>query len=174
MAGNSINNLLIVFVVVILGVIAAGIIAGQIITNTAQVAASAETIDISSARIAGNNINNTLRFTLTNAPTGWKAQQADCYIKSFVLANSSGTAYTDTTNYILTDSAGTFTLVNGTIFVAQMSNTTIANYNYCGNGYIASSFGRSSLNMVVGFFALLILIIVVAAVVMLVKQYKED
>lgn len=173
MEGDKINQFIALFVVGIMGVIGIGIIAGQIVTNTAQISTTDESVSIASARLAGNNINESKVFTLTNAPTGWELTDSNCQINNFVLTNSSGTTLSG--NYTLTASAGTFTVANNTYMVTGggAGNITLADYSYCGDGYIASSFGRSGLNMVSGFFALFILVIFVGGVYWLIKQYRD-
>ena len=172
MAESNINKLILVFVMGILGVIGIGIVASQILTNTQQAFTTDESISIAAARVAGNDINTTYQFTLTNAPTGWELNDADCQINNFVLTNASGTVI-NSGNYTLTASTGKFTLGNTTTLGDMVSNTTLADYNYCADGYVADSFGRSSLNMVSGFFALMILIVFVAAVYLIIRNMGE-
>jgi hypothetical protein len=170
---DSINKLIVLFVVGIIGVIGVGIIAGIILGSTQQAGTIDESNSIATARLAGNNINESKVFTLTNAPTGWELSDTDCQINNFVLTNASGTTLAG--NFTLTTSTGKFTIANNTYMVTGggAGNITLADYNYCADGYLADSFGRSGLNMVSGFFALLLLVIFVAGIYFVIKQMKE-
>ncbi len=162
MSMSSMNKLIAAFVMLILGVVFATQIAtlGQEITTTTYV--SSENHLVAGTIATGKNqteINGTIVYTLTNAPTGWKVD--DCPITGFVLTNNSGTALTVTTQYVLTASAGTFTLVDDGVLNTTIdgNNNTIASYNYCGDDYMNLTWGRTSINLVPGFFALALLLI---------------
>lgn len=121
-----------------------------------------------------SNVNATITYTLTNAPTGWKVQ--DCPITSFVLKNSSGTSFTVTTDYVLTASAGTYTLVDSATALANLgiNNNTYATYNYCANDYLNSSWGRTLLNLTPGLIAIALLVAMVGVAYMLLQGKDED
>ena len=151
------------FVLLILGIVFVSQIAtlGQDITTTTGV--SNETHNVLPTIETGRNdtgVNSTIVYTLTNAPTSWKVN--DCPITNFVLTNSSGGAFTITTDYILTASAGTYTLVDSATMVANLpaaDNNTLASYNYCGDDYMNLGWGRTGIDLVPGFFALALLLI---------------
>lgn len=108
--------------------------------------------------VSVNEINETEVHTMTNNPTSWKVN--DCPLTSVSIKNASGgTALTETTDYVLDASTGTFTLVNNTNTVAMIGadNNTYVDYSYCGDDYLNLSWGRSMLNLIGGFFALAIL-----------------
>ena len=160
------NKLILAFVMLLIGTILIGVIANQTNSKTTTTTIASETHNVLPTILTGRNvtaINSSIVYTLTNAPTGWKV--SDCPITSFVLTNSSGQAFTDTTDYVLTASAGTYTLVNSATAVATLplaDNNTYASYHYCGDEYLNSSWGRSVLNLVAGFFAIALLLVAVA------------
>jgi len=142
-----------VFIAVLLGVVMLSISSDQVNDITGlQYATDAEVTHTvnTSAAVA------TATATVTQAPTGWKAN-GECALTDFVLTNSSGTALTLTTDYAVDLDAGTYTLVNSTAVLALEDNKTIASYTYCPDGY-QTGFGGASLNLVPGFFALAILV----------------
>ena len=159
MENRSVGIILSLAIAILLGVILVQIIAGETVTKTSTVGAFDEShaIDV----LGFPDINETAVYTLTNAPSGWKTEQ--CPLTSFVLTNGSD-ALTDTTDYIVDLSAGTYTLVDNAdtnesgVYQLYDLNTTYASYYYCGNDYLAASWGRSLLNLVPGFFVLAILI----------------
>ena len=159
------NKLIAGFVLLILGIVFVSQIAtmGQGITTPTAV--TSESHVIGSTIITGRNgtdINATITYTLTNAPTGWKVN--DCPITNFVLTNSSGDALTVTTDYVLTASAGTFVFVNSAGLndtIDTATNQTLASYSYCGDDYMNLGWGRTGINLVPGFFALALLLIAV-------------
>jgi hypothetical protein len=81
------------------------------------------------------------------------------------MKNSSGASFTVTTDYVLTASTGTYKLVNSATALATLptaNNNTYATYNYCSDDYLNSSWGRTVLNLVAGFFAIAILLTSIA------------
>ena len=165
MSMSMTNKLIAGFVMLILGIVFVSQIADIGLTVTDTTGVESETHNIASTIATGRNdswINETIVYTLTNAPTGWKVD--DCPITEFVLANSSGTALTADSDYTLTASAGTFVFIssadlNTTIDFA--TNDTIASYSYCGDDYLNLTWGRTSINLVPGFFAIALLLVAV-------------
>jgi len=141
------------------------------IVTDEQVLLSAETACPSGA------INTSYVHTLTNAPTGWKTEDSDCYITGLVVTNSSGSAFTVTTDYVLDSDAGTLTFKNTALVnqsCATGDNITLVDYQYCGDNYLSESWGRSILNVNVGLFALAILIGAIALVYLLLGKNDDD
>lgn len=163
------NKLILAFVMLMIGAILVGVIANQ--TN-ARTTANSNPITsevhgvVASTYATGRNttaINPTVAYTITNAPTGWKSE--DCPITHFVLKNSTGSAFTLTTDYLITASTGVYTLVDSATARATLplaNNQTYASYNYCSDDYLNSNWGRSVLNLVAGFFAIALLLAAVA------------
>ena len=112
-----------------------------------------EAIDISPARLANGDINETYEFTVTNAPDGWKT--TECPLESVVYGNSSDD-YTVTTDYLITASSGVLTVVNTTVTV-EGGNNTVIDYAYCADGYNTSS-GARGVAGIIGLFAVMILL----------------
>jgi len=157
------GKLILAFVTLLLGVVLISSIATQTEAVTSYLRVNNETHNVLGTIATGRNntdINATITYTLTNAPTSWKRD--DCPITGFILTNKTGGVFTSGTDYTLTGSAGTYTLVNSATAVANLptvSNNTYANYDYCGDDYMNSSWGRTGIDLVAGFFALGILII---------------
>ena len=146
------------FIAVLLGVVMLSITSDQVIDVTGL------DYNVDSAQeityIDYNNINETIEYTVTEAPTGWKALSAadgGCALTSFVMKNSTGTVLTDATDYTVDLAAGTYTMGNTTAVLALGDNATISSYTSCPDGY-QKSFGGTILNLVPGFFALALLI----------------
>lgn len=107
---------------------------------------------------AAGGINTSTTYTIANNPTGWKVD--DCPITNFRIGNSSGLIWTDTTDYVLTAAAGTFTLTNTTetYEIVHGDNKTYVSYSYCSDDYMNLSWGRTGINLVPGFFAIALLL----------------
>jgi len=106
-----------------------------------------------------NESDSGSNFTITNAPTGWEV--TGCPITSFSLQNDS-TVYTSGTDYNFYPTTGLVQMLNTTTTDGN-NDTKVPNgnlfvrYNYCGDGYINSSWGRTVLDLISGFFALALL-----------------
>lgn len=149
MATNT-NKVVLGFVFLLIGVILAGVIpsVGQDTYTKTQI--GDEAIDISSARDGVGDINVSVTFTIDNAPTSYKTE--DCPITSVTYGNAS-TDYTLTTDYTIADSTGVLTLVNSTAVIAG-GNDTVIDYTYCGDNYLTVAWGRTMIQLTMGFFAL--------------------
>jgi len=157
---SSTSKLVLAFVTLIIGVVLAAQVATVGVGVTQKLG---QTDDQISSNVAGawdgTNINESYVYTVTNNPTSWKV--TDCPLTNVVLTNSSGTEYTDTTDYVFTASAGTFTLKNTATVNATLTsdNLTYVDYTYCGDDYMNLTWGRTGINLVPGFFALALLLI---------------
>jgi hypothetical protein len=174
---KTISVLISVAVLVILAIAFLSSIATQTLSTTQKTVVSDEQHLLSATgACTDGTINETYTYTLTNAPTGWKLTDSDCVVGNFVISNSSGTAFTETTDYVVNTTAGTYTLKN-TAAVNQScatgDNITLVDYDYCGDSYMADSWGRSILNTNTGLFAIAILIAVIAVVYLLMKKSEE-
>jgi hypothetical protein len=151
---QAMSKLIFAFVTLIIGVVLVGVIAGQANVNTAKTGVNAEVINISSARLANGNINTSTNFTVTNYPTSWKI--TDCPISVSNFSNSS-LQYTVTTDYVVDGARGVISLLN-TSSTVNGGNLTYATYTYCGDSYLNNAFGRTSVQLIAGFFALALLL----------------
>jgi hypothetical protein len=116
-----------------------------------------ETVATATAKLAGNNVNASVKYTLANAPTGWKLNEAQCNIVVTKVTNGT-TTFTPTTDYAYT-SAGVINLVNSTAVVGSLgTNSTYVTYSYCGDDYVTSSFGRTGIQTSFGLFGIAILL----------------
>ncbi len=107
----------------------------------------------------GNSVNDTRNYTLANVPEGWKL--TDCPITNFVLYNNTGNALTVTTDYLFDATYGNFTMVNNTdtinIIASATGNTTLADYDYCDDGYNKDA-GARGIAGIIGLFAVIALL----------------
>ena len=153
---KTVSKLIFAFVTLIIGVVLVGVIAGQTNTNTSKTGVSSELINIASSRTAVSGINQSLaNFTVTNYPTTWKITDCPIVVSNF---SNGTTQYTEDTDYIVYDSSGIINVLNTTITV-DGGNSTYIDYTYCGDSYLNSSFGRTSVNLIGGFFALALMLI---------------
>jgi hypothetical protein len=106
-----------------------------------------------------NTSSPNCNLTVTNAPTGWKT--TGCPIASVVVSNGSGTAWTLTTDYTVTDSSGKINLKNTATTNASDDRIVEVDYNYCGDNYLTESWSRSVLDLIPGFFAIALMLIAV-------------
>ena len=151
-----------VFIAILLGIVMLSISSDQVndITGLQTYTEGAQALTM----LANTSVDPSVTYTVTTPPTGWKLQtlaDGGCPLTNFVLTNSTGTALTVTTDYVVDLQAGTYTLVdsaatNGTGYF-KSTNTTLATYTSCPDGY-QTGFGGTSLNLVPGFFALAILV----------------
>lgn len=156
---NSIGKLIAAFVTLILGVSLLVTISGEALNKTSTINLPTELVTITTARTNPgiNDINTSVsNFTLVNKPTSWK--QTDCPVVLNSYGNAS-TNFTLTTDYVFYNNLGIITLKNTTTTKASLPNATYANYVYCGDDYLNSSFGRTTTLLIPGLFALALLAI---------------
>lgn len=160
MEKNKINILLLAFVTLILGLALVAQVAssGNAITSKTT---ETQTIDVSAARLEGDAINESTRFTPTRtaeAVGGWRSEQDECDAGTLILGtytNASGTEYEDPTD-IVRNTAGYFTLKN-TASVNGSTDVVLFTTSYCPDSYLTSSWSRNAINYAIGFFALALL-----------------
>ena len=160
---SSISKLVLAFVTLILGIVFAAQVAdiGQDITTTIGV--SNETVSYVAKMDGIGEVNESAaNITVANAPTSWKVD--DCPITDVKVSNASGTELTLDTDYQLVASTGTIAILNttDTNSTNNIGNTTLVNYNYCGDDYMNLGWGRTGIDLVPGFFALALLLTSVA------------
>ncbi|MCK9370001.1 hypothetical protein M0R04_08870 [Candidatus Dojkabacteria bacterium] len=159
---NIMQKLVLAFVTIIVGLVLVTQVSTNVLGSTQKVTAT-QSIDISTARVAGGSINESKQFTPTvvsAAVGGWRGDTSGCKAGDVILgsyANASGTAYTDTTD-IVRSTSGYFTLVN-TSKVFGSSNVTVSTLTYCPDGYLTQGWDATILNLVPGFFALALMAI---------------
>jgi len=175
---NTLKTYITTFIVVILALAFLVSIATQTNTATTKTNVVDESYNLSGIGCyQGGQVNGTAdpncNITVTYAPTGWRSE--DCPLTSVVLTNTTGTALTVTTDYVVFTSTGVIQLKNTTSTnVTNMGNNVLIDYSYCGDGYVNSSWGRTLLGTNVGMYALAILIVVIAAVVYLLGKKRDD
>jgi archaellum component FlaG (FlaF/FlaG flagellin family) len=167
---GSSQKLLYAFVTLIVGALLVGVVASSAIDVTDKAYAT-ETINLASARQNDYNIadnSSASNFTVTNVPTTWKI--ADCPITNFVYNNGT-TAFVLDTDYTFSTTTGRLHVINTTRTSRNNVNATTAYYNYCSDDYMNSTWSRSALNLVGGFFALALLMVSVG---LFFSVYKEQ
>ncbi len=163
---NNTSKIILGFITLIVGIALIGSIATSTnaLTDFTGVGGEAITIERANEGACPMGINVSHPYPITNSPTGWKA--ADCPISSFSMYSPNSSLATDTTDYVFYPANGTLMLKNTTRFVLAncssdadvgASNASTLFYEYCGDDYMNIGWGRSILNLIVGFFALGIL-----------------
>lgn len=147
------------FVTVLLGAVLIGVVAGQT-QSISTTAPQTDSIDISVARLAGGAINTTYPFTLKTGMNTWRSEDSTCIPSTITFKNASTTFTTDT-DYTYTPTTGGLVLKNTVVMngTGSSTNATTATYQYCPDGYLTSSWQRSVLNMVPGFFGIAIMLV---------------
>lgn len=173
---SAIQKLILAFVTLILGAVLIGTIATNSLDVTAKTNIDDETHDLTSCVASHSSqgwvINESdadCNVTVTNYPTSWKVQ--DCPLTSVVVKNGTKTPLTVDTDYVVFDSSGVVKLKNTTATRNLTGNDTFLYYTYCGDDYLNSGFGRSTLNMVAGFFAIALLGVSLLLFYSLAKEY---
>lgn len=131
-----------------------------------------------STTTTSENVDYTLAFDGVNMNTSYVVgplttigdTSASCPITSYSLTNSSGTAYTETTDYVFDEDYGTFTFVDTEAVNVTADNITAVGYTYCPTGYMQSSWGRTSMNTAIGLFAIALLL---AAIGLFFSAYQD-
>lgn len=171
-SNNATAKLILAFVTLLVGVVLIGSIASESNAKTDKTFIAAENISIASA-IYGDptNISEDIEFTITNYPSGWKVD--DCPITGFAMENSTGTALTETTDYVFTTTTGIFTLVNSSTAATAFEgdNVSTITYTYCADDYLNLSWGRTLVKTVSGFFALALVLVSVGLFYSVAKDY---
>lgn len=163
MEQKNINYLILAFVFLIVGVALIGAIATSTVDRTEKDTSFDESTNLATSCIVGsdqsvNESNSACNITVTYYPTGWKTN--DCPLTSIVVENTSAgtyTALTEGTGYNLFASTGVIQMLNDTSTDDGDFNTTYVSYTYCADDYLNSSWARTVLNTVPGFFALALL-----------------
>lgn len=151
-----------IFIIAIVALALIPEIFNQQAVMTSKQPISDESEDVSDAVISRGEVNESVNFTVTNYPSGWKI--TDCPLESFTVSNST-TAFTEDTDYEINLSTGVWNLLNtsATINLTIDANTTYSNYTFCADGYNTSSGARSMAGLI-GLFAALALAIAIAAI----------
>jgi hypothetical protein len=169
---GMLGKVILAAVLMIFGSVIIGVIADSTYPTTIKTSVASEVHNVLPTYAAGRNvthINPTIVYSLTNKANTYGG---NCPITNFALKNSSGVAFTDTDDYVVDTSKGTYTLVSSATAVATLplaNNNTYASYEYCGTGYV-SGWGGNILNMVAGFMALMLF---GAAVAVMYSIYKD-
>ncbi len=159
MVDSSMSKLIAAFVLLIIGIVLVAQVATIGLEVTGKVGKINDSVISPAAGYAGGGeMNTSYVHTVTNNPTSWKVD--DCPLTNIILTNSSGYTYAETTDYVFTDSTGTFTLVSTKEVNSSLisDNATYVSYVYCGDDYMNLGWGRTGINLVPGFFALALLL----------------
>lgn len=158
---GNMNGVINAFVVVILSITFITAMSGLINPQTEWTSVTDEEHNISDARINGVNINESYEFSVNNdyEATG------NTPIKNFAIGNGTTDA-TETTDYVVNTTDGTYTLVNSTYW-QNSDNSSYVDYDYKDSTYIENSFGRTITGLIIGFSALVILAFLVSWIIKL-------
>jgi hypothetical protein len=102
------------------------------------------------------------------AGTNWRTEVSECYITTIVMKNSSGSTASSANDYTWVADGnggqGWLRVKNstyGATIGASPSNTSTITYQSCPDGYMALSWGRTSINTTMGLYALGALLVAV-------------
>jgi len=163
---NNVSMLTLGFVTLILGAVLIGVVATGALNNTQKTVIFDESHDMTTCFASNGTVDQVqegdalCELTVTNYPSGWKI--TDCPLTSVTVTN--GTAvdlWTLDNDYTLTASNGSILLLNtsATQHLNEEVNTSEISYTYCQDTYMNLSWGRTTLNLVAGFFALALLLV---------------
>lgn len=164
---SIVQKLIAGFATLIIGILLITTIATTTNSNTSVITVGSETLDISAARLGGSlAINESQPLYIENYPTAdaslWKLSTdvSECNVSAntVTLANQSRTAKTISTDFTVAN-AGIIYLKNSATMNNSVSNTTYVGYQYCPDGYLSTSFGRTGIQLIPGFFALALLLV---------------
>jgi hypothetical protein len=146
------------------------------VTFKTSVALEQHTLEQTDGAIAEADTHN---YTVSKAPTGWKAG-GECPLTNFKVTNSSGDELTLTTDYTVDLETGKFALVNNddvnltsNTYGLFPTNITYVSYDYCPDTY-QKGWGGTVLNLVPGFIALAILMAVAFVILWILKKEGVD
>ena len=162
MESKNVNYLVMAFVFLIVGVALIGTVASEVNSKAAKTLVYDEADDMSACMVdlggsIGFSVNESAsacNLTVTNAPSGWKSD--DCPLTGVALGNAT-LDWTSGTDYQVVTTTGVIALKNTTATQNGYANSTQVDYAYCADGYLNSSWGRSVLLTLPGFFALALL-----------------
>jgi len=159
MVDSMTTKIILGFITLIVGIALLGSISSETTGKTLKVPVINETVDWTTARQSANmpDVENTTGFTLLNV----EDTSVDCPMTGILAYNESGTALTEDTHFTLDENTGTFYKWNTTEYMNASSNITSVSYTYCPTGYLTSSWARSALNVVPGFFAIALMLVAI-------------
>lgn len=162
MESKNVNYLVMAFVFLIIGVALIGTVASEVNSKASKTLVYDEADDLSGCMVAVggsmlfsvNESSADCNISVTNAPSGWKSD--DCPLTGVAFGNAT-LDWTSGTDYQVVPATGVIALKNTTATQQGYANSTVADYAYCADGYLNSSWGRSVLLTLPGFFALALL-----------------
>lgn len=161
---KSTKTLILAFVAILIGVVLIGVIAGEIQPIT-KLTSITDTFTITREGADNLSVNETIPYTLTKGTvTGtFREDDSTCSISTLIATNTSdtltaGAVDCSTGDYNYTASQGYLQFCNSSLLYNSIGNASYVAYSYCPDDYVSSTWGRTSLNLVPGFFALALLI----------------
>jgi hypothetical protein len=167
---DAINKLILAFVTLIVGVVLLGTISTSVLQVNDKPIVVNETQAIGAA-IANGITNTSYRFTVADAPTGWK--MAECPLTNIAIVNGTNAALVKDTHYTFYPNNGTWYLKGAGTNTSKFweNNNSYVTYTYCSDDYLNVSWGRSVLSVTVGMFAIGLLIVSVGLFFSMAKDY---
>lgn len=172
MANSSFKMIIGMFIVAIVGVVLLMQTGSNVQEQTNLLTNTNESLNIASARLAGNQISNVTNFTLVNAPvvTGKSA------ITTVSVLNATGASITGNSdagltagdNWTMNTTTGRITFQNTTYMVTGngKGNTTLVTYTYKTANYVDDGTSRPIITLILLFSALGIPVIILAYIFM--------
>jgi hypothetical protein len=167
---NTTAKIILAFITLLIGINLLTTAAQQGLERTSLVTLTGESVDISAARnIDGRSLNSSVVLYVDK--NDWTNE--DCQMTDVVVGNSTGSTFTDGTDYNFTESTGAFVLYNTTTTYADTTNTSEVTYTYCPEGYMNLGWGRTAILIIPGFFAIALLIVSVGLFYSIYKEWDE-
>lgn len=162
--------LLLAFVLLIVGVALFRVTASSINTQTTIQSVVNESGSNAAAVINNTDVSTTHVFTIGHAPGSASAKSIA--IVGFVLKNSTGSAATNNTDYIVNTTYGTYTLKDTAFWTKQtvVSNATTVDYQYYSSDYITQPASRNIMGLILIFIALSLLLYVASPMI---KNFRD-
>lgn len=157
------NKTISLMIIGAISLLMAAVFAGQIASEGNKVTdlttVHNEAIAVGAATLGENATKESQTFTVANLGD----TSTDCPLTSVSLTNYSGTALTETTNWVMNKDTGVFYLKNSSAVWAGFKNvnTTKVTYTYCPDGYMNLSWGRTSIDTTMGLYAIGALLVAV-------------
>jgi|TARA_R100000501_G_C2594918_1_gene93758 hypothetical protein len=130
---KDMKNIFAMFLVILVGAVLFSAIAENTFLVTDALTVSNESLDISTARLTGMNINESVNLTLGNS--NWTAG-------SVSIRALNGTAFTSGTDYVANYTTQEISFRNTTTMINYLSNTTGAYYQYYHANYLNDGTSR--------------------------------
>ncbi len=165
--GQSLQTFIWLFIIIILGVVFVTAIADEQSKMTDKNSVDNETFNLTSngCYTAGGEVNESspdCNLTVSNWYDDWRASEPQCYLSAVTVSDSTDTALTEDTDYVLHEDEGVIQMLNTSDTTSSSTGELVlTDYEYCPYGYNTDSSARSVASLITIFFALALLAYVI-------------